>query len=164
MLQDHQSVTLYPNVPGMAKRLFWFDHQKPEELHDQTKSRANLFEVNMVAALVSHLVRQCQYGPEEIAVLTPYLGQLRKLRSKMSSMFEIMVDDRDEIQLRQAGLQDDGEVAAHGGVTRTTLLRALRLATVDNFQGEEAKVVIISLVRSNKDKNCGFLRATNRAT
>ena len=28
----------------------------------------------------------------------------------------------------------------------------LRMATMDNFQGEEAKVVIISLVRSNKKK------------
>ena len=36
------------------------------------------------------------------------------------------------------------------------------IATVDNFQGEEAKVVIVSLVRSNKEKNVGFLRTTNR--
>lgn len=36
------------------------------------------------------------------------------------------------------------------------------IATVDNFQGEEAKVVIVSLVRSNKENNVGFLRTTNR--
>lgn len=36
------------------------------------------------------------------------------------------------------------------------------IATVDNFQGEEAKVIIVSLVRSNKEKNVGFLRTTNR--
>ncbi|KAF2210305.1 hypothetical protein CERZMDRAFT_18672, partial [Cercospora zeae-maydis SCOH1-5] len=28
--------------------------------------------------------------------------------------------------------------------------------------GEEAKVVIISLVRSNNSNNCGFLRTPNR--
>ena len=147
----------------MAKRLFWFDHRQSEEARDHASSRTNLFEVEMVAALVSHLVRQCQYGPDDIAVLTPYLGQLRKLRSKMGSMFEIFIDDRDETQLRQAGLHEEVEPAARDPATRSTLLRALRLATVDNFQGEEAKVVLISLVRSNEEENCGFLRATNRA-
>lgn len=38
----------------------------------------------------------------------------------------------------------------------------LRVATVDNFQGEEAKIVVISLVRSNPQQNCGFLRTSNR--
>jgi superfamily I DNA and/or RNA helicase len=38
----------------------------------------------------------------------------------------------------------------------------LRIATVDNFQGEEAKVIIISLVRSNMDSKVGFLKTSNR--
>ena len=38
----------------------------------------------------------------------------------------------------------------------------LRIATVDNFQGEEAKIIIVSLVRSNKEKKVGFLKTTNR--
>ena len=38
----------------------------------------------------------------------------------------------------------------------------MTLATVENFQGEEAKVVVISLVRSNPDGKCGFLRTSNR--
>lgn len=42
------------------------------------------------------------------------------------------------------------------------LLESLRLATVDNFQGEEAKVIIVSLVRSNSEGKVGFLRTTNR--
>lgn len=32
----------------------------------------------------------------------------------------------------------------------------------DNFQGEEAKVVIMSTVRSNYDDRVGFLRTPNR--
>ena len=162
-LQDHESVLQQPKVAGMCKRLFWVDHRNAEQKRDHTSSRANVFEVDMVAALVSHLVRQCRYGADEIAVLTPYLGQLRKLKRKMASMFEILIDDRDEVQLQQAGLQHDEDTAATGMAVRSTLLKALRLATVDNFQGEEAKVVIISLVRSNDEKNCGFLRTDNRA-
>ena len=38
----------------------------------------------------------------------------------------------------------------------------LRIGTVDNFQGEEAKIVIVSLVRSNSEKKVGFLKTTNR--
>lgn len=32
----------------------------------------------------------------------------------------------------------------------------------DNFQGEEAKIVIISFVRSNRERKVGFLKTTNR--
>ncbi|KAK0646769.1 hypothetical protein B0T16DRAFT_493683 [Cercophora newfieldiana] len=45
---------------------------------------------------------------------------------------------------------------------RKQLLESLRLATVDNFQGEEAQVVIVSLVRSNESRKVGFLRTKNR--
>ena len=38
----------------------------------------------------------------------------------------------------------------------------MRVATVDNFQGEEAKVIVISLVRSNNERKCGFLKTSNR--
>lgn len=38
----------------------------------------------------------------------------------------------------------------------------IRIAVVDNFQGEENDVIILSLVRSNEDDNIGFLRNDNR--
>jgi len=47
-------------------------------------------------------------------------------------------------------------------VQKTTLLNALRVATVDNFQGKEAKVIVISQVRSNDERKCGFLKTSNR--
>lgn len=33
---------------------------------------------------------------------------------------------------------------------------------MDNFQGEEAKVIVISLVRSNDERKYGFLKTSNR--
>jgi hypothetical protein len=161
-LQDHHTVANHPGVPGLGKRLFWLTHQQPEEDKDDAVSKVNVYEVEVVTALVSHLIRQCHYAPDEIAVLTPYLGQLRRLRTRLRSAVEIIVDDRDEIQLQQAGFQSEADVPTPGTMARTNLSQALRLATVDNFQGEEAKVVVVSLVRSNQDKNCGFLRTTNR--
>ena len=38
----------------------------------------------------------------------------------------------------------------------------LKLATIDNFQGEESKVVILSTVRSNTQNKVGFLKTPNR--
>ncbi|XP_050717644.1 NFX1-type zinc finger-containing protein 1-like [Eriocheir sinensis] len=38
----------------------------------------------------------------------------------------------------------------------------VRVAVVDNFQGEENKIILLSLVRSNPEGNAGFLRRDNR--
>ncbi|ELR09946.1 hypothetical protein GMDG_04422 [Pseudogymnoascus destructans 20631-21] len=165
-LQDHPSVSEYPEVDGMRHRLYWLNHQENEDPRNAqavSLSRTNSFEVEMVASLVSHLVRQGTYGPEDIAVITPYLGQLQKIKKRLANSFEIIVGDRDQEDLQAQGLQDDPE-AKDGRIQiqKTTLLSSLRIATVDNFQGEEAKVIVVSLVRSNKDQKCGFLKTSNR--
>ncbi|PVH67914.1 hypothetical protein DL98DRAFT_442448 [Cadophora sp. DSE1049] len=116
----------------------------------------------MITALVSHLVRQGTYGSEDIAVITPYLGQLQKIKKRLASSFEIVVGDRDQEYLEAQGLQDDQETSGQVQVQKTILLNALRIATVDNFQGEEAKVIVVSLVRSNDKRKCGFLKTSNR--
>ena len=41
-------------------------------------------------------------------------------------------------------------------------LQGVRISVVDNFQGEENDVIILSLVRSNEDANIGFLKTENR--
>ncbi|OCL12491.1 hypothetical protein AOQ84DRAFT_419589, partial [Glonium stellatum] len=166
-LQDHPSVLEYPEVDGVRDRLYWLDHQEKEDPQaDQSVSlsRTNTFEVDMIAALVSHLVRQGTYGSEDIAVITPYLGQLQKIKKRLAESFEIVVGDRDQEELEAKGLQDGLETTADGQaqVQKTTLLNALRVATVDNFQGEEAKVIVVSLVRSNDERKCGFLKTSNR--
>ncbi|XP_049872952.1 NFX1-type zinc finger-containing protein 1-like [Pectinophora gossypiella] len=42
------------------------------------------------------------------------------------------------------------------------LLRDVKVTVVDNYQGEENRIVLLSLVRSNRDGNIGFLSAANR--
>ena len=151
----------------MRKLLFWLDHNKKEYASlsnaAQSFSKTNAWEIEMTAALVFHLVRQGIYQNEDIAVLTPYLGQLQKLRQRLRSSFAIVVSDRDVEDLEVNGLEDNtGEeiTATTGRARKTTLLNALRIATVENFQGEEAKVIIISLVRSNDERKCGFLKVS----
>ena len=41
-------------------------------------------------------------------------------------------------------------------------MRQVRVTTVDNYQGEENDIIILSLVRSNHQNQIGFLKASNR--
>ncbi|KAI0182886.1 hypothetical protein EV127DRAFT_377975 [Xylaria flabelliformis] len=168
-LVDGGAVTEYPEVQGLRKRLFWLEHTVLEDRaqhQDPTStSHTNSFEVDMTVAFVQHLVRQGTYGPDDIAVITPYLGQLYRLRRVMQSLFQISVGERDleELEVLEAeNAQQESAARVSNAVVRTTLLKSIRLATVDNFQGEEAKVVVISLVRSNSEQRCGFLSTPNR--
>lgn len=166
-LKDAEKVMSYPKVAGMKKRLFWFHHEHLEAAAASndplSTSHSNDFEVEMTTALVSHLVRQGEYSQGDIAVITPYLGQLHKLRRRMESMFEISLGDRDLDDL-EAFEADSLETSSppRPPINKTTLLKSVRVATVDNFQGEEAKVIVISLVRSNPQNKCGFLSTSNR--
>ncbi len=184
-LKDGPNVPGYPPVPGMAQRLFWMQHQHLEhgasesDRADPTStSRTNAFEVEMTAALVSHLFKQGVYSDGDIAVLTPYLGQMMLLQRRFSSMYEITLNDRDLADLEAAADLDASandespEAAAQAPVAlgstrvpapaKAVLGKSVRIATVDNFQGEEAKVVVVSLVRSNTQGRCGFLSTSNR--
>lgn len=38
----------------------------------------------------------------------------------------------------------------------------LRITTVDNYQGEENRIILLSLVRSNAEARIGFLKTENR--
>ncbi|RPA78403.1 hypothetical protein BJ508DRAFT_228237 [Ascobolus immersus RN42] len=176
-LKDYPTTAEYPQVVGMRKRLFWLDHRHFEDSvgsDDPTNtSKTNTWEVDMVMALVRHIMRQGVYKSKKIAVLTPYLGQLRILRKRMSDGFELILDDRDQADLDLQDQMEEAEQGASGAgqtgkavetkkVVRGKLLDALRIATVDNFQGEEADIIIISLVRSNPKNICGFLKTSNR--
>ena len=175
-LVDHGTTRILPDVVGMRNNVFWLDHVNEEEgrqADTHQKSHSNLWEVDMTHALVRHIVRQGVYNSSEIAVLTPYGGQLQKLRAKMRSDFEIVLSERDQETLAKEGFDletpspDEEQSADQSGVSRKPLQKKklsdlLRIATVDNFQGEEAKIVIISLVRSNNAQKVGFLKTTNR--
>ncbi|KAI1006799.1 hypothetical protein K3495_g1423 [Podosphaera aphanis] len=172
-LIDHESVKDLPNVVGLKDNVFFFDHKNPEDgrygdnlVHQ--KSHSNMWEVEMTFALVRHLIRQGEYKTEDIAVLTPYTGQLQKLRALLRNNFEVFLDERDENLLVQDGFLDN-DPRGHDvlqtervPLCKKKISDLLRLATVDNFQGEEAKIVIVSLVRSNTERRVGFLRTTNR--
>ncbi|GFG25720.1 NFX1-type zinc finger-containing protein 1 [Aspergillus udagawae] len=150
-IEDAESVSSYPEVVPEA------DAANTSLL---ATSHWNEYEIQMTIAVVNHLVCQGKYQSGEIAVITPYLGQLHRLRQLFSQHFTVTLGERDADQLQSAGFEA-GETIVKTAA-RATLLQTLRVATIDNFQGEEAKVVVISLVRSNPQNRCGFLRTSNR--
>jgi superfamily I DNA and/or RNA helicase len=134
-LKDHISVKEFPQVSGIRRRLFWLDHQEKESGADAAQpnqvSHWNSYEVEMVAALVSHLIRQGTYKSQEIAVITPYLLQLRKIRKRLSSTFEIVIGDRDLEDMEKEGLDEsETDLTVNSTARKVTLLNALRVATV----------------------------------
>ncbi|KAN0083757.1 hypothetical protein V8E54_002845 [Elaphomyces granulatus] len=164
-LHDAPAVFKYPQVTGIRKRLFWIDHTKPEvnplTNDDMSTSHYNEHEIDMAAAIIKHLISQGTYKSGDIALLTPYLGQLQKLRRRLSQSYAIVLGDRDQDELEKEGF-DVEDAQASSPILKSTLLENLRVATIDNFQGEEAKIVVVTLVRSNEQNRCGFLRTSNR--
>ncbi len=58
-LQDHASVKKYPEaVPGMAKTLFFFDHDHEEDGTADAKSKSNTFEAHFAVHLAAYLLKQ----------------------------------------------------------------------------------------------------------
>lgn len=143
-LKDYKDTLTHPEVPGMARRLFWMDHVHMEAGADKSDpgsvSKSNDFEIDMVAALVKHLIKQGKYVKDDIAVLTPYLGQMQRMKKKLGTMFEILVGEKDQEALDHAEDSDEDiqvEVKLPVKplpVRKGALLNELRVATVDNFQ------------------------------
>jgi hypothetical protein len=90
-----------------------------------------------------------------IGVVTPYLGQVSQIRAALSRLqVASEVSDLDQKDLQRLDLA----VASSGGAEQPKV----RVASVDNYQGEEADIILISLVRSNSVGDIGFLSSRER--
>ncbi len=121
----------------------------------------------MIFGLVHYLVHTNEYNFGDIAVLTPYNGQLEALSQRLRGTCSIWLIDKDKEKLRDLQTPDGYELDEElnediDGKITFDMSNMLRLATIDNFQGEEAKIVILSTVRSNSERRVGFLKTLNR--
>jgi predicted DNA helicase len=103
-----------------------------EEAEEGTGSRYNPQEAKLVARELK-LLLDAGVDPGEIAIISPYSAQVKLLNGMI--------------------LGDQGDPGA---------LAALEIDSVDAFQGREKEVVIVSLVRSNREGQLGFLTDTRR--
>ena len=164
-LQDAPSVCKHPHPKGLQSRIVLIDHAVPEDQENngsdsiESVSRTNGHEVGMVVATVRYLFQQ-GYKASDLVVLTPYLGQMTKLHNALAVEFEVYVNDRDLAEARDRLGDSEGLSRRKEEVPPGKPL--VRVATIDNYQGEEANIVIVSLVRSNPNGIIGFLKEPER--
>ncbi|KAH9848820.1 hypothetical protein C2E23DRAFT_738850 [Lenzites betulinus] len=162
-LEDNALVFDYPPVQGMQSDVFFYNHLNKEGGSEDSVSKYNTFEVEMIRDLVLYFLRQGAYsGPGDIAVLCAYLGQLQKVRAALRDMkIAVAVDERDAEELARQGIDEQVDFE------EVLVAKHVRLGTVDIFQGQEAKIVIVSLVRNSGQcdtgsASIGFLKSSNR--
>lgn len=82
-LQDHDSVLGRDPVQGMGGvNMFWYCHTNPEDVMEDTPSKINPYEADMVAKFVEHLVLN-NIQADQITILTFYTGQRELIRKKL---------------------------------------------------------------------------------
>ncbi|KAG8218136.1 P-loop containing nucleoside triphosphate hydrolase protein [Butyriboletus roseoflavus] len=152
-LQDHELVKSYPDVRGMVKNLFFVTHNHRENGGmDDTASKYNVYEVRIQRYSRLLFPRQGCYSAEgDIVVLCAYLGQLARLRDALGGEVAVVIDERDQAALddREGDKEDASDDSDGPSIQHVKVTSCVRLRTVDNYQGEEGKVVILSLVRNS---------------
>lgn len=180
-LLDDDKTLMRPSLIGIQGRVSFVNHENPEdfayEIADRrdvgfTSSKKNQFEAEMVLKIVKYLAQQ-GYGTQDIVVLTPYLGQLRLLKDMLSEETDPLLNDLDSHELISAGLMTSaaGKVKPGSGQIKLSTIGMLPLSLLcdlsiltfsDNYQGEESDIVVVSLTRSNKTGDIGFMKAPER--
>ena len=140
-LENHESVEKYEDIKGMKKNMFFINHNYMEDSCNQSHSHVNEHEAKFLVALCRHLMQQ-GYRADQITLLTTYTGQMYAIRDC---------------------LQEEDAIKEPLKPENDSSFRGVRVTTVDNFQGEENDIILLSLVRSNKDEKVGFIKIVNRA-
>lgn len=164
-LKDAPATDVHPEVLGVASRVVFIDHnfQEDNQCVDalESASKTNSHERSMVVQTVNYLLKQ-GYDANDIVVLTPYLGQMLKLQSDISQYLSVHLDERDINDARDQLKGDDNFTTDLSSAKSSAGSSGIRVATIDNYQGEESRIVVISLVRSNASGQIGFLREPER--
>ncbi|KAI0050262.1 P-loop containing nucleoside triphosphate hydrolase protein [Auriscalpium vulgare] len=161
-LIDADSTKGRPDLRGVLSNIVFIEHAKPEDVNAKISdgrdegsksSKQNTHEVQMVLKILRYLAQQ-GYGTSQVVILTPYLGQLHLLRDALKKDNDPVLNDLDSYDLIRAGLLQP----AAASVSKNSI----RLATIDNYQGEESDIVILSLTRSNPNHDIGFMFSPER--
>ena len=150
------------NIPGLRHQMFFFNHTFPEgtgSQHDNDSSSArNHGEAGMVVKTAWYLTHQ-NIRADKIVILTPYTGQVHCLHAALKMVkLGTTINERDEEELDAD--EEDGAAGKWG----EGFQQSIRVSSIDNYQGEEADYVLVSLVRSNDKGIIGFLKDAPRLT
>ncbi|XP_059152113.1 NFX1-type zinc finger-containing protein 1-like [Physella acuta] len=134
-LKDHDLVMRYPNIIKVKGDICFIQHSVSDEQENDTKTFSNVFEAEFLIGLCEYLLQQ-GYTSSQITILSPYSGQIHKIKS--------LIETKPKSQIT------------------ASKIKGLKVSSVDNYQGEENDIILLSLVRSNPANDIGFLKANNR--
>ncbi|XWS57205.1 hypothetical protein CRYUN_Cryun09bG0154200 [Craigia yunnanensis] len=132
--RSHEKRFLHGNMYGPYS---FINVASGKEKFDQLNGRKNMIEVAVVCNIVASLFKEFTFTKQRICigVISPYKAQVHAIQGK--------------IQKKYTGYEDSGF--------------AVRIGTIDGFQGGEDDVIIISTVRCNINGSVGFLSNRQRA-
>ncbi|KAH7439194.1 hypothetical protein KP509_04G049100 [Ceratopteris richardii] len=140
MLRDHESASNRDKIRGMKSDVFFMHHMHEEEQRSEDNSgKLNVIEAQLIVELCAYLIKQ-QYSYDESTILSMYNGQVSEIKSLMARKIPQNVASP----------------------------KLPRVSSVDDYQGEECKIIILSLVRNNclpspgSPGKIGFLAVSNR--
>lgn len=179
-LVDAPTVQTRDNITGVQCNVAFIDHRAPEASADdrltmESCSKTNQHEIDMCVAIVKYFLQQ-GYDYDDIVVLTPYLGQLVKIQKALKDGdINCAVGDLDKRDVAQfasvlgnvdltdcSSVDSDNPTSSTTGTAVGPKATTIRVATIDNYQGEEAKIILASMVRSNPEGDIGFLSGAER--
>ena len=112
-LVDAPTTYQRPDIRGVQSNVIFVDHSHPEDDNSLIADRAdnvtkksskqNTYEVEIVLKIVRYLAQQ-GYKSDDIVILTPYLGQLHRLRDALRHDNDPILNDLDSLDLARAGL------------------------------------------------------------
>lgn len=84
----------------------------------------------MVTQLVAHLSKQDGYRSGDVVVITPYVGQLRKLRDGLGNTYSVELSERDIEEVAALGDLQTNDAWSSEAPKRQKLTDTVRIATV----------------------------------
>src|SRR5215207_6272408 len=138
------------DVPFFPAAVTWVDTRGLHGLREargRGASLVNVPEARLVATIARHILGSSQ-REVDVGVISAYAEQTALLR-------RLLIHRN---QQRQQGPNANGK---SNGLDRDAL-RHLEIDTVDAFEGREKDIIIVSLVRSNRRRDIGFLRLMQR--
>jgi len=167
LLKDHPSVKTFRDVKGVSTNVAFIEHAFLEDGEDANsgddaasmKTKSNYREAALCIEIVRFFLLQ-GYAPGRLVILTPYLGQLHTIFHLATSCLKeasACVGEKDRRDLNGIGEEEHIEQEEVEDERK-----GVRCSSIDNYQGEEADIVVASLVRSNSRGMIGFLKEEQR--
>nr|XP_058942771.1 NFX1-type zinc finger-containing protein 1-like [Pocillopora verrucosa] len=125
-------VKSYLPPPCVSSSMYFWTHTSHEDESKNSHSKTNVTEAKKITEVAKTFCEKGGVPPSKITVLCSYRGQVAEIVKRFKE-----ADD-------------------------FALLSDIKVTTIDSFQGQENDIILISLVRSNKEGNIGYLSSMNR--